>query len=402
MPQTFIHRDRASGKTFSTKLRAAAATALLLLAAGCGGGDREPLAEKETDRNPGQVANVAVDIYIQNELTTQRIPGLALIVQQNDKVIYAKGYGYANLETATGATTEQRFQIGSISKQFLAAAVMLMVEDGKMALDDKIGKYLGTVPVEWDAITVRHLLSHTSGLQRDADEAQGSQPETHGAYTTDQLLTLAKFYKPLTEPGKTYSYSNLGYQLAGVVVEKAGGIPYGQVIQSRIFTPLGMSTARLIEFGKPDATAMGYVLRDKKPVAVDIQGSPAGVQSLIRLAHGGIEMSATDLAKWDASLSTEKILKKSSLAQIWSPNIVAQTGDNYTITYGLGWFMSDYNGHPKVYHSGGMHAFTTDYLRYTNDKLSVIVLTNLGTDSNPEIISRAVANMYVPGILPPK
>ena len=402
MFQTFIPRERASGKSFNALVRNGAATALLLLAAGCGGSASGPLPEKSNDRDPGQHPNVALDTFIQAELTRQNIPGLALIVQQNDKVVYAKGYGYANLEKALGATTEQRFQIGSISKQFLAAATMLLVEEGKVALDDKIGKYLGTVPAEWNNITIRHLLSHTSGLQRDSDEALSNQADTHGSYTSDQLLAIATKYKPLTDPGLSYAYSNLGYQLMGLVVEKASGAFYGELIQNRIFTPLGMTSARIIDAGKPEGTAMGYVLRDKRPVAFDMTALTAGARSYVRLAAGGIEMSATDLAKWDASLSTEKILKKSSIDQLWKANTLVQKADTYTINYGLGFFLSDYNNHPKVYHSGSMYAFTTDYLRYTNDKLSVIVLTNLGTDADPEFISRTVANMTTPGILPPK
>lgn len=386
-------------------LASLAATALLLSAAGCGGGGSGgsapsvPLPNTSTSGDSAQTANAAVDAYVQAELARQSIPGLALLVQQNGKVVYAKGYGYANLEQALPASTEQRFQIGSITKQFVAAAVMLLVEDGKMALDDKISKYLGPVPAEWAPITVRQILNHTSGLARDIDYAPLS---AHGAYTTDQVLAMLETTKPLTEAGKFYAYSNIGYQVMGVIVEKASGMFFGDLIQNRIFTPLGMSTARIISFGSQAGSASGYVLDHGKPAPLRLDSVSAGEQSWYRTGAGGIEMSAVDLAKWDASLYTEKILKKSSLDQIWTGGAVVENGEGYTIKYGLGWFLSDYYGHPKVYHSGGMPAFTTDYLRYTNDKLSVIVLTNLGIDSDPETISRAVANMYVPGILPPK
>jgi hypothetical protein len=114
-------------------------------------------------------------------------------------------------------------------------------------------------------------------------------------------------------------------------------------------------------------------------------------------------MSASDLAKWDASLDTDKILSKASRDLMWTPNALVQKADTYTINYGLGWFLSDFNAHPKVYHSGAMYAFRSDYLRYTTDKLSVIVLTNLGENhANPETISRTVGEMFVPGTWPPK
>jgi len=384
-------------------VRTLAATGLLLLAAGCGGNNHsEPLPVASTQVNNGQAANVKVDDFVQSELKRQNIPGLALVVQQDGKVVYSKGYGYANLEQAIPATAEQRFQIGSISKQFSAAAVMLLVEEGKMALDDKIGRHLGAVPPEWDSITVRHILTHTSGLPRDLDPALEAVARVHGAYTTEQVLAILKDYKPVTPPGAQYAYSNVGYQLMGVIIEKVTGSFYGDMIQNRIFKPLGMTTARIIDFHDLSGTATGYMMEDNKLKALDMARMPAGIQTYYRSGAGGIEMSALDLAKWDASLSTEKILKKSSIDQMWAPGALVEKGSNYTISYGLGWVISDFNGHPKVYHSGGMAAFSTDYLHYTNDKLTVIVLTNLGIVADPERISRAVSEMYVPGTWPPK
>jgi CubicO group peptidase (beta-lactamase class C family) len=386
--------------------RTLASVSLLALIASCGGGGNSTSAPQP---NPGAVTNTtlavnaSVDSYVQSELQRQNIPGLALVVLQNGKTVYEKGYGYTNLEQMTPTTTGQRFQIGSITKQFVAAAVMLLVEDGKMALDDKISKYLGPVPQGWEAITVRHILSHTSGLPTDPDAAFDRTLNAHGPYTADQLLAAYKAYALQSEPGKVYSYSNVGYQLMGVLIEKVTGAFYGDLIQSRIFTPLGLTTARFIEADSPAGSATGYFLQNNKVTPLLMTTLSAGEKAFYRGAAGGIEMGAVDLAKWDASLYTEKILKKSSLDQMWTPGVLIQAGSGYSVNYGLGWFVSDYNGHLKVYHSGGMASFTTDYLRYTNDKLSVIVLTNLGSDSSdPETISRAVANMYLPGILPAK
>jgi D-alanyl-D-alanine carboxypeptidase len=374
-----------------------AATALLLALAACGGGGgAAPLPPTSTEPPGGQLANAAVDAYVQAELQRQTIPGMALVVRKNGRVVYAKGYGYSSMEKQTPATTEQRFQIGSISKQFMGAAVMLLVEDGKIELDEKIGKYLGAVPAEWDTITVRHLLAHTSGLVKDPDIAALS---TDRVYTSDDVLTLMRQYKPLTEPGQTYLYSNIGYMLMGVIVEKITGAFYGDLIQNRIFTPLGMTTARIIDSGNTSAT--GYVIKDGGLRPVIMSAMAGSYKSLVRTGAGGIEMSASDLAKWDESLSTEKVLKQSSIAQMWTQSALIEKHTDYTIGYGLGWFLSDYRNHPKVYHAGGMYSFTTDYLRYTNDQLSVIVLTNLG-GSNPEPMSRTIGEMFVPGTWPPK
>ncbi len=384
----------------SNRYQALAASCLLLALAACGGG-KEPLPATSSPGDPKQLANTKVDTFVQAELIRQRIPGLSLVVQQDGKVIYAKGYGYANLEQALPATAEQRFQIGSISKQFVATAVLLLVQDGKMGLDEKISKYLPDTPAAWDAITVRHLLAHTSGLPKDADDALFANADSHGPYSTDQLLAIARTVKPLSSAGQVYSYSNTGYQLMGMIVEKVSGMFFGDLLQARVFTPLGLSTARVISFQNSAGSATGYALKNNtlQPLRLD-QVSP-GVQSLYRTGAGGIEMSAADLAKWDASLNTDQILSKASRDLMWAPSALVQKGDGYTINYGLGWYLSDYLGHPKVYHSGGMYAFTTDYLRYTNDKLSVIVLTNLG-DSDPETISRSIGEMFVPGTWPPK
>ncbi|MES2015462.1 MAG: serine hydrolase domain-containing protein [Pseudomonadota bacterium] len=384
--------------------RASAAIILLSLLAACGGGSsdspRAPLPETSTGP-AGQAANASVDTFVQAELKRQNIPGVALLVRRNGVLVYSKGYGYADLDLATPATTEQRFEIGSISKQFTAAAVMLLVEEGRINLDANIGTYLGFVPAAWDAITVRHLLSHTSGLRRDYDGSL--DPNSHGAYSTDQTLAIIKGYAPLTPPGAAYAYSNVGYQLAGVIVEKVSGAHYGELIQNRIFTPLGMTSARIIAGNNLAGNAMGYFMRDGSLTPLRKDQMSAGELSLHRGAFGGIEMSATDLAKWDASQDTNAILRQSSLDQMWTANTTVQVGADYTVNYGLGWFLSDYRSHPKRYHSGGMYSFTTDYLHYTDDKLTVIVLTNLGTDwSDPERISRTVANLYVPGIVAPQ
>ena len=403
MPRNFDRTSLSFHKRSSIIRGLIASTGLLLALAGCGGGKSEVPPTSRTTV-PDQPVNTKVDSFVQAELTRQRIPGLALVVLKDGKVIYTKGYGYANLGQAVPATTEQRFQIGSISKQFTAAAVLLLVQDGKMALDEKIGKYLTGIPAEWEAITVRHLLAHTSGLPRDFDESVFANADSHGPYSTDQLLTIAKTIKPMHAAGQMYAYSNIGYQLMGGIIEKVSGAPFGKLLQDRIFTPLGMSTARLISVQDLAGSATGYFIGDSKLLqALQMSKISPGVQSLYPNGAGGVEMSATDLAKWDVSLDTDKILTKSSRNQMWAASALVQQADTYTINYGLGWFLSDFNKHPKVYHSGGMHAFTTDYLHYTDGKLSVIVLTNLGEDhSNPETISRTIGEMFVPGTWPPK
>lgn len=402
MPHTVNHPSPTTDGRGSLLLRAFACSALLFALSGCGGSASEP-SNATPPVQPNPPATAKVDAFVQAELTRQRIPGLALVVQQHGKVVYAKGYGVANLAQGLPATTEQRFQIGSISKQFTAAAVLLLVQDGKIGLDEKIGKYLVAMPPEWEAITVRHLLNHTSGMPRDLDEALFADADSHGPYSADQLLALGRTIKPATEAGKVYAYSNIGYELMGLIIEKVTGAFFGNLIEERIFKPLGMTTARILDYKDLSGNATGYFIQDNKLQEMPMSRVSPGMQSLFRTGARGIEMSATDLAKWDASLDTDKILSKASRDQMWAPSALVEKAPTYTINYGLGWFLSDFNGHPKVYHTGSMASFRTDYLRFTNDKLTVIVLTNLGeNDANPETISRTIADMYVPGIWPPK
>lgn len=374
-------------------------TALIVTA--CGGGSPEPV-ERDLPpismiaTNTQQADNLEVDTYIQGQILSQKIPGLSLAVIQDGKIIYAKAYGYANLESATAARPEQRFEIGSISKQFAATAVMMLVEEGKIVLDEKVSKYLGAVPASWDTMTVRHLLNHTSGLPEYPDAAFFNSIDNNVVYSEDQLLAIGKTVPLKSVPGAIWSYSNIGYDLIGIMVSKVSGMPYGDFIKKRIFAPLNMTSARILNsIDTKEGSATGYVLTGASRLP-DFQS--AAKRNYLALAASAIEVSALDMAKWDAALYTEQLLKKSSWDQMWaiSALVQAQTGNmRADVNYGLGWFLSTVDGHRKVYHSGGMPAFTTDFIRYVDDKISVVVLTNLDEHhSDPQSISRAVARMF--------
>lgn len=384
------------------RVRLAIVFASVLLAA-CGGAS-DPSAQSERAlpvistpfANTPQTDNVAVDDYIQAQLLSQKIPGLSLAVIQDGKIIYAKAYGYANLESATPARPEQRFEIGSISKQFAATAVMMLVEEGKIVLDEKVSRYLGALPVSWDRMTVRHLLNHTAGLPEYPDAEFFKAIDRDVLYSEEQMLAIVKSYPLKSAPGAIWAYSNLGYDLLGILLSRVSGQYYGDFLQRRIFTPLNMSSARILSYSATSAgSATGYVLTgaSRRP-----EHQTPGSRNYLAMAASGIEMSALDMAKWDASLYTEQLLKKSSLDQMWaiSALVQAQTGSmRADVNYGLGWFVSTVDGHRKVYHSGGMPAFTTDFIRYLDDKLTVVVLTNLDDKhSDPQRISRAVARLF--------
>ena len=182
-----------------------------------------------------------VDALVAAEMTRQNIPGVSLAVVKNGEPVLVKGYGLANLEHRVPVTPETIFQSGSVGKQFTSAAMMLLVEDGKVQLDAPVSTYLGPVPAAWRAITVRHLLTHTSGMTGYPDGFDFRRD-----YTEDELLSRIKEVPLAFEPGAKWEYSNLGYVTLGILIGKVTGRFYGEFLKERLFKPAGMTTARII------------------------------------------------------------------------------------------------------------------------------------------------------------
>lgn len=335
--------------------------------------------------------NADVDTYVEAQRVEQKIPGVALLVVKDGQIVKSQGYGLANVEHQVPVTNETIFQSGSMGKQFTAAGVMLLVEDGKLALDDVVNKYLESAPQPWQAITVRHLLSHTAGL--------GDYPKSFDLkrdYTEDELLSAIYASKLAFEPGESWSYSNLGYVTLGILIHKVSGKFYGDFLDERIFRPLGMTATRIISESEvvPHRSA-GYRLVDGK-LANQEWVSP----TMNSTADGSLYFNLVDLAKWDAALAGEQLLRKSSLDAMWTP-IVLTSGKPSKERYGFGWSLEDVRGHRVVQHGGAWQGFTTFIIRFPNDRLSVVVLTNLSAkDSKPGKIARHVAGIYLPEVLP--
>jgi CubicO group peptidase (beta-lactamase class C family) len=324
-----------------------------------------------------------VDSFVQSEMQKQRIPGVSLAVVKDGQIILAKGYGYANLEHQVPVKPETIFQSGSMGKQFTATAVMMLVEEGKINLDDKISKYLGDGPEAWQNITVRQLLTHTSGLTDYPPDFDFRRD-----YTEDELLKRAQAITPAFKPGEKWQYSNLGYVTLGILIHKVSGKFYGDLLQERIFKPLGMTTARIIsEADIIPNRAAGYRLVKNEPKNQDWV-SP----TLNTTADGALYFTVLDLAKWDAALYGEKVVKKTSLDQMWTP---VKLNNNRTWPYGFGWSLSQINGHRIIEHGGAWQGFTSYIARYADDKLTVIVFDNLA-GGNCTKIARHVAAIYNP------
>lgn len=329
-----------------------------------------------------------VDQYVQAEMKAQQIPGVSLAVIKNGQIVLAKGYGFANVEHQVPVKPETIFQSGSMGKQFTATAVMMLMEDGKLALDDKISKYFPDAPETWRNITIRHLLTHTGGMTdypRDFDFRRD--------YTEDELYQRAKAIPLAFQPGEKWSYSNLGYVMLGILIHKVSGKFYGDFLQERVFKPLDMSTARVIsEADIVPNRASGYRL-DKGELKNQNWVSP----SLNTTADGALYLNVYDMAKWDAALYTEKLLKRSSLEQMWTP---VKLNNGQTHPYGFGWAIGEIKGHHYVQHGGSWQGFKAQIIRYTDDKLTVVLFANQAR-TNQSKLAQGVAALFNPDLAPP-
>jgi CubicO group peptidase (beta-lactamase class C family) len=340
------------------------------------------------------------DRYIETQMRALNIPGVSLAVLRDGRIIKAKGYGLANIEANSAAAPKTVYEIGSITKQFTATAVMMLVEEGKVSLDDKITKYFSDAPPAWNRITVRHLLTHTSGIQNHvAVSGFLNIFKTNLSFETTPTREeiLKEFFKLPTEfePGETWAYDNTGYYLLGLVIEKASGKSYYQFLEEQIFKPLGMNSTRSTD-PRPIVPnrAAGYEwVRDK------FENRPVLLPT-IAFSAGTIVSTIEDMAKWDTALYGEKLLKKSTLEQMWTP---ARTNDGAlaSFNYGFGWFIDNYHGHRIVQHAGGTPGFSSVIYRFTDDKLTIIILSN-HSDRFLDHLAIDIAGNYVPALKRPE
>lgn len=334
-------------------------------------------------------ASDQVDDFVTRLLEKKQIPGLALLVVQDGRIVKERGYGFANLEHKVPVIPETVFQSGSMGKQFTATAVMILVEEGKVSLEDRVSKYLGKVPGKWKDITVRNLLTHTSGL--------GDYPEDFDFrkdLTEDEEFEIIKKQPLLFHPGEKWSYSNLGYVTLGILIHKISGKFYGDFLQERVFQPLGMTSTRVIsEADLVPNRAAGYEV-----VKGQIKNQEWVSPALNTTADGSLYFNIVDLARWDEALYTEKLLKKTSLDQMWTP-VKLNNGSSYP--YGFGWGFAKAGGHRLIEHGGSWQGFRSQICRYVDDRLTVVVLAN-SAEADPSFVAHYVAGVYLPAVALPK
>lgn len=325
-----------------------------------------------------------LDDAIVAEMKRGKVPGIAIAVVRDGKIIKEMGYGEADVENGVRVTPQTVFQSGSIGKTFTAALVMLLAEDGKLSLDDPIARHLANTPPAWKGITIRHLLTHTSGLGDPY-----ARLDMRKDYTDEELIALEATIPVLFAPGEKWSYSNMGYHLLGFICNKAGGKFYGDQLRERIFAPLGMSTRIISESDIVPHRARGYELVDG---ILKNQGWVA--PRLNTTADGSLYLTARDLALWDLALYGDKILNARVRAASWTP---VKLNDGKPASYGYGWSIDARNGHRVIGHGGAWQGFKSDMVRYVDDKLSIVVLANSAA-ARPGRFVDIIAAHYEPAL----
>jgi CubicO group peptidase (beta-lactamase class C family) len=345
---------------------AAALAALTLTAAGC--------APRETD------VSTRIDALMRPY--TGKVPGAAVLVLEDGAAVFRRAYGLADLEHGVRATAATNYRLASMTKQFTAAAILLLAEDGRLSLDDGIRKWLPSLPQAAESVTIRELLTHTGGLIDYEDLIPpGTAAQVHDA---DVLRMLEREDRTYFTPGTQYRYSDTGYSLLSLIVARASGSSFAAFLKRRIFIPLGMYGSLAYEAGVSvvPQRAFGY--------SEDGGAWKRTDQSLTSavLGDGGIYSSIDDLARWDAALYDERLLKRASLDAAFTP---ATGSDDPAVRYGFGWRVTG----ETLWHSGETIGFRNVIVRYPRRHFTVIVLTNRDAPE-PYDLALAIAQLYFP------
>ncbi len=337
---------------------------------------------------PAGAAKESVDAFVKREMHGQKIPGMSIAILKSGKLFKIGNYGHANLEHMVPVTQRTLFQTASVGKQFTAGAVQILVRDGKLTLDDPVERHIPGLPAAWKTMTVRHLLSNTSGL--------GGYPQGFDwrrTWSEGELVAFIKDQSLSFQPGSNWQYSNLGYVLLGAIIRSASGQYFGDFLKQHVFTPAGMGTAHVIdETAITPGRAAGYYL-EKGIVKNQQWVSP----SLNTTADGALYASMNDLVAWDRALVRASVLNRKELTEAWSA-IRLSTGA--TRPYGFGWALAKENGHRIVEHSGRWQGFSSHILRYPDRNVTVIVLANLA-DVPTGVFARKLAGLADPALAAP-
>ncbi|MBV8208174.1 MAG: beta-lactamase family protein [Acidobacteria bacterium] len=326
-------------------------------------------------------------------LVSASSPGFAVLVLKHGRTVFERGYGLCDLETKAPITPTTNFRLASITKQFTAAAIMLLAREGKVRYDDTLTRFFPSFPSYGNAITIRELLTHTSGLPdyEDLYEAQfpgtaaGTFPQISDAGV---LEVLSRQPAGIFPPGARWRYSNSGYAMLAMIVEVASGTRFEDFLQQRIFRPLGMAhtVAFVKQKNRVHQRAFGYI-REKAGWQFRDQSDTSAV-----LGDGGVYSSLHDLAQWNAALENHTLFSEAEMRPALEP-VNARREDGAPVQYGFGWFLDPYKSKPRMYHNGETSGFRTTIQRFTQDRLTIIILANR-TDVDPEALALRIADIF--------
>jgi len=312
-----------------------------------------------------------VDSVANAAVAEHRTAGVSVAVVKNGRTILAKGYGFADLENDVPATAETVYRIGSVTKQFTSTAIMRLVEQGKVSLDDTLQKFLPDFPTQGNRVTVRHLLNHTSGIKSYTSLGPKWARVVRLDLAPDSLVALFANEPFDFKPGDQWLYDNSGYFLLGMIIEKVSGKKYGQYLKDEIFTPLGLkSTIYCDQAPLIKHRAQGYTLR---PDSTFINAEPLSMTQ--PYAAGSLCSTVNDLAAWTLALSSGKVVTPASYKLMTTPGTL---NDGKPLTYGFGLGIGTVGGHRQVSHNGGINGFISELHHYPDDSLVTVVLTNTG------------------------
>jgi len=346
----------------------------------------------------------SVGTYVRQQMAAWHVPGVAVGVVQNGKVVLASGFGFANIETGATVSANSAFEVLSVGKEFTATAVLMLVDQGKIELESKISKYLPDLPTAWQQVTVRQLLSHTSGLP-DYTDAPGFFQNAAAEATPDELLDPIRDRPLQFTPGARFRYSNTNYFLLGKLISVVSGEPYEAYMSRHVFVPLGMRATRMDDLRDviPGRVAGYHWIgkdADRMPAFVsgfhgvrNVLQNAVAVSPSRKWAAGGFITTLNDLLRWDSS----KLLRPETRRLMVTPS-PSTAGP---APYGLGEELHTVRGHPVVGHQGGGLAFNATIARYTRDGVTVIVLCNQ-TSAPSEAMANHIAALYIPSLAPEK
>jgi CubicO group peptidase (beta-lactamase class C family) len=337
-----------------------------------------------------------LDRYIECEMRARQIPGVALAITRNGRILRRRAYGLASIQNNAPVTPDTRFAVASVTKPITAVGIMLLVEEGKVELDAPVSRYLTEAPAAWHAMTVRHLLNHTSGLPEIGygwAETANQDREVLGRLIglerpTEQQYRIALQDTLWFAPGTNWAYSDVGYFLLGVITERASGALWRDFVRERIFLPLGMTDSYVSdEWTVYRDEARGYTIRNGELANI------RRVWSWETPSAWGVFTNVGDLARFDAALYTDRLLSEESRRTMWAPTELP----GRVVPYALGWEVWSFRGHRTQYHGGITGA---EFLRLPDDSLAIVLLTNLGHGTRYGM-AQNVAKMLLPTLKRP-